>query len=279
MSHADITIVIATFKSSKIIGTCLESIDKRCKVIIIENSGERDLKNLVKKKHNNIEFIVANENLGYGKANNLGLSKVKTKYALILNPDTFLEKNALENFLNRAKKFPDFTLLGPLLGQRLDAKETKEKKLIVVKNLKGFAIFFNLSKFKEKSFYDKNYFLYFEDIDLCRKVRNENGKIYLDPEVKIFHSEAQSVDPSLNFEVEKNRNWHWMWSTFYYHKKYSNFLTALFIVSPKLLSSLTKTLFYYLIFNKKKRIIYQYRLMGLINSILGKKSWYRLSLD
>ena len=279
MTYRDVTIVIATFKSSKIIETCLKSIDRGCKIIIIENSDENDLKNILEKKYKNVECVVASENLGYGKANNLGLAKVKTKYALVLNPDTFLENCALKNFLITAKKFPDFTLLGPLLGQDRHIKKKKEKELIEVKNLKGFAIFFNLSKFKNSNFFDENFFLYFEEIDLCRKVTNDSGKIYLDPNVKIHHSEAQSVDPSLDFEVEKNRNWHWMWSTFYYHKKHSNFFIALFIVFPKLLSSLAKTLFYYLIKNKKRRIIYQYRLKGLVNSILGKKSWYRLSLD
>ena len=80
-------------------------------------------------------------------------------------------------------------------------------------------------------------------------------------------------------ELRKNRNWHWMWSTFYFHKKYKGFLLALIMTFPKILSALLKTLFYFLIFNKKKGYIYLFRLSGIFNSMIGKKSWYRPALD
>ena len=70
-----------------------------------------------------------------------------------------------------------------------------------------------------------------------------------------------------------------MWSTFYYHKKYKGFLIALIIIMPKFMSSLIKIVFYTLILNKEKRDIYSFRLSGILNSIMGKKSWYRPSLD
>ena len=102
----------------------------------------------------------------------------------------------------------------------------KNKNLIEVENLKGFAIFFNLSKFKKK-FFDENFFLFFEEIDLCKRVKKNNGKIYLNKNIVIRHEGASSVDKLNTFELEKNRNWHWMWSTFYYHKKYKGFFLAL----------------------------------------------------
>ena len=80
-------------------------------------------------------------------------------------------------------------------------------------------------------------------------------------------------------ELEKNRNWHWMWSTFYYQKKYKGFLLAFIIVFPKLFSAIVKTLFFLIIFDNKKRDIYFYRLSGLFNSIIGKKAWYRPAID
>ncbi len=276
MAFTDITIIITTFKSDKAIEDCLKSIDTNCKVIIIENSGNKSFKEDIEKRYKNIECIVSEENLGYGKANNFGLKKVKTKYALVLNPDTVLETNALNNFLIAAKKKPNFFLIGP--DQNHEQKEN-ENSIIEVKNLKGFAIFFNLEKFTQNIFFDEEYFLYYEEIDLCRRVFNDKGKIFLDKNIKIKHEGASSVDPAFSFEVEKNRNWHWMWSTFYYHKKFSNFYLAFLKVFPKLTSSLFKTVFYYLTFNNKKKSIYQCRLNGLINSICGKKSWYRPSLD
>ena len=158
------------------------------------------------------------------------------------------------------------------------AKNFDDNGLLEVDNLKGFAIFFNISKFK-KNFFDENFFLYFEEIDLCKDLKKRGGKIYLSNKIVIDHLGASSVKKNQNFELEKNRNWHWMWSTFYFHKKHKGFMIALIIISPKIFSSLIKIVFYQIIFNKEKRNIFICRLNGIINSILGKKSWYRPSLD
>ena len=277
MSIEDITIVITSFKSDNKINSCLDSISRKAKVIIIENSGSQRFKDSVEKKYQNVECIISKENLGYSKANNLGLKRVNTRYALVLNPDTVLETNALENFLKSASQLKDFSLMGP--NSKDNSKINEREDVIEVENLKGFAIFFNMEKFKNNEFFDENYFLYFEEIDLCRRVYSNKGKIYLDPKIKISHEGGKSTDENYSFEIEKNRNWHWMWSTFYYHKKYNNFFYAFVVVFPKLLSALFRTLLYSLILNRNKRAIYYCRLSGLTNSILGKNSWYRPSLD
>jgi len=75
--------------------------------------------------------------------------------------------------------------------------------------------------------------------------------------------------------MELSRNWHWMWSTFYFTKKYKGFSTALLYVSGKLISSLVKYVFYLLILKNSKKLIYKQRILGLFNSIAGKPSWYR----
>jgi GT2 family glycosyltransferase len=110
----------------------------------------------------------------------------------------------------------------------------KNNDFIEVENLKGFAIFFNMSKFSNK-FFDENYFLYFEEIDLCKYVKKNNGKIYLDKNIVIKHEGGSSVKKLKKIELEKNRNWHWMWSTFYFHKKHKGFLLALIIILPKVI--------------------------------------------
>ena len=202
---------------------------------------------------------------------------MNTKYALILNPDTELKKDTILNFFKTAELVPEFWLIGPGNNQ-LNLKSFDDNGLVEVNNLKGFAIFFNLIKFK-KIFFDENFFLYFEEIDLCKDLKKRGGKIYLSNKIVIDHLGASSVKRNQNFELEKNRNWHWMWSTFFYHKKHKGFIIALLIISPKIFSSLIKIVFYQIIFNKEKRNIFICRLNGIINSILGKKSWYRPSLD
>ena len=202
---------------------------------------------------------------------------MKTKYALVLNPDTILETKAIENFFDSANINRDFWLMGPANNQ-VEKLDFKENYLQEVDNLKGFAIFFNMSKFNKK-YFDENYFLFFEEIDLCKRVKNDKGKIYLNKNIVIKHEGGSSVSNNNAIELEKNRNWHWMWSTFYYHKKYKGFILAFIIIIPKLFSAIFKALFFSLIFNSKKRDIYFYRLSGIFNSIIGKKSWYRPALD
>ena len=278
MTNKDLTVVIATFNSETEIENCLESINHDYKVIIVENSNNINFKNNVEKKFSNVECFLAGENLGYGKANNLGLEKVKTKYSLILNPDTKLAKNTLDNFLISSAKNNNFAIMAPFNGQSFSEKFNNEE-LVEVNNVKGFAMFLNMEKFSKIGFFDKNFFLYFEEIDLCRRIKNCNEKIFLNPTIEITHYGGKSVNQLHSYKIELTRNWHWMWSTFYYHKKYNGFFIALIKVSPKLFSAIFKSLFYSIFLNREKREIYFHRLSGLVNSILGKNSWQRPTLD
>ena len=80
------------------------------KVIIIENSDRLDFKKKIEEKYSNVTCYLAGENLGYAKGNNLGLSKVKSKYALILNPDTELSSDALAGFIDLANTKKNFAI-------------------------------------------------------------------------------------------------------------------------------------------------------------------------
>ena len=277
MNLKELTVIIVTFKSEEKIKNCLKSICNETPTIVVENSDNGSFKKKIESDYDNVRCILTGKNYGYAKANNIGLNLVKTKYALVLNPDTILEEGAIKNFLNTVKSKKDFWLMGPASGQMINL-DFKDSDLKEVDNIKGFAIFFNMSKFN-KEYFDENYFLFFEEIDLCKKVKKNKGKIYLNKKIIINHEGASSVSKSNAFELEKNRNWHWMWSTFYYQKKYKGLILALIIISPKFFSSLIKTLFYLLILNHEKKDIYYCRLSGIFNSILGKKSWYRPSLD
>ncbi len=277
MSYDKITVVINTFKSEDKIQQCLDSIKSNIKIIIVENSDDNIFKNKIEKKYTNVTCILTGQNLGYAKGNNLGLSKVKSEYALILNPDAILEKNTLDRLLASAKNLEEFAIIGPAKQDEYSKDDLNEgkKELFQVKSLKGFAMFLNLKEFKEIGFFDENFFIYLEEIDLCKRLIEKNKKIYLDKQVKINHLGGRSHSSSVDFEMELSRNWHWMWSTFYFSKKHRGYFYALISVSGKLFSSFIKIFFYFLTFNKNKEKIYLQRFLGLFNSIIGNKSWYR----
>ena len=276
MEKKELTVVIVTFKSESKIYSCIDSIPTNVDVIVVENSNNINFKEKLENKYTNVRCLLNNQNSGYSVANNNGLKKVKTKYALVLNPDAKLKKNTLDNFFDSVKKNPNFSIIGPGNDQNYDHSINDD--IFEVNDLKGFAIFLNIEKFNN-DFFDENFFLYFEEIDLCKKVKKKGGQIYLDKNIIVDHEGGSSVKRENELELEKNRNWHWMWSTFYFHKKHKGFLLALTIILPKFFSSLIKIIFFQLIFNKEKRDIYFCRMSGILNSILGKKSWYRPSLD
>ena len=277
MESSELTAVIVTLKSEDKIFSCIDSIPNQVKIIIVENSNNVKFKENIENKYKNVKCILSGENKGYAVANNIGLGQVKTKFALVLNPDTTLQNDTINNFFQSVKINKDFWLIGPSNNQSSNYSFEKNK-YVEVENLKGFAIFFNVEKF-QRAFFDENFFLFFEEIDLCKSVKLRKGKILICKDIIINHEGESSVKKDKEFELEKNRNWHWMWSTFYYHKKYKGYFLALLIISPKLISSFLKTIFYQLIFSNQKRDIYFSRMSGIMNSIIGKKSWYRPSLD
>ena len=165
-----ITIVINTFKSEDKIYNCLNSISTNFKVIIVENSNNTNFKNELESKYSNVECILAGENLGYAKGNNLGLSKVASQYALILNPDAMLEKNTLDNFLISANNVDDFAIIGPAKQNEFSTEdENRDKKNIFqVDQLKGFAMFLNIKQFKNIGFFKTSFILPYFSSNISR---------------------------------------------------------------------------------------------------------------
>ena len=274
----NITFVIVSFKSSHIIEKCIQSINSNIKIIVVENSDNVVVKQYLENKFSNVEVIITKQNLGYGKGNNFGISKVKTQYAFILNPDAILEKNCLSE-LSKAQinLKDDFTILAPNLsnnyGYFSSQKNNLQNEILEVDYVKGFAILINLKKINFDKIFDENFFLFLEEIDLCKRIKNSGGKIFVAMNSKVQHSGKQASEYSLNIEL--CRNWHWMWSLFYYNYKHFGVLVAYKATISKFFSSIFKLLIASVFFNKKNFLIHYYRLNGLFNAFLKKPAWLR----
>ncbi|MBD1173340.1 GDP-mannose 4,6-dehydratase [Pelagibacterales bacterium SAG-MED03] len=152
-------------------------------------------------------------------------------------------------------------------------KINKKNEIFEVDYVKGFAMFFNKNKIKKIGMFDKNIFLYLEEIDLCKRLRLKKEKIFISKKSKVIHLGAKSSN--IGFEYDKCRNWHWMWSQVYFDKKfYDNFYVYKKYIF-KLINNFLKTFVFALMLNKKKTIIFYLRFSGILNSLRGKKSWYR----
>ena len=277
----DITFVIVTHKSENIIETCLNSLPQQSKKIIVENSKNINLENSLKSKYDNIEVILL-ENIGMGASNNVGIKKCATKYAFVLNPDVKFREDTIKNLIESLQKIDDFVIASPLNSNpnfpnyNIYSKTEKiiEEKVISVDSLDGFSMLINIEKFPNKEFFDENFFLYLENDDLCLRAKKNKGNIYIIKNSLIDHLGAGSS----NINIEHLRNWHWMWSKFYFNKKHYGYVKAFIKVFFNLISAIIKYLFYLLIFNTHKKKIYEMRAKGTINAMLGKKSFYRIKL-
>jgi len=297
MSNLDnLTIIIVTYRTNKeILNNCINSIDPSVKILIVENSNNNDFKKELESEFKNVSVLLANKNLGYGAGNNLGFKNIKTRYGLISNPDIVYDTN----FFKEANKYLtpeiDFAVIGTsfyddeynLPYGSFDNKKDlslKEKKydqyfLKEVDWVVGCSLIIDTKNVDIDNLFDENIFLYFEEIDLCRRIKLNNQKIFNSSLLKVKHlgnRGSAATDPEYSIETEMFRNWHWMWSSFYYHRKYNNYFYAFLMMFGKFIKSMIKAIFFSLFYNKKKQTMYFARFYGLLYAFLGKKSSWRV---
>jgi len=287
ISRQNLSIVIVTFKSEVVIHECIKSIDKDIKIIVIENSNNLLFKNELEVKYNNVSCFLSSKNLGMGVGNNLGIKKTKTDFVLILNPDVILEQTTINELIIASQIIPNFAILAPISSDinYPNYKLDNDKKNIIknespfkVKSVDGFAMLFNkkkLDKIIDEDYFDENFFMYLENDDLCKRIVDAKEHIYIAPNSKIKHLGGKAVNIKYKNEVEFARNWHWIWSKFYFNKKHYGYAIAFLEGFPKFFSNLIKYIFYSLIRNSIKQKIYLNRVSGFFNAALNKRSWYR----
>jgi len=269
----DVELLTITYKSSHIIFKSLKNINKNFKITIVENSKNINLK----KKFNkikNVNCVLTGKNLGFGKAFNSGANLIKSKYILHFNPDAFINNDVIKKLyqISKKKKFAIISTNETSGITRIDNKNYEELK--EVSSVKGFVMFINNSFCKKVNYFDENFFLYLEEIDLCKRVNKIGGRIYLAKNIFVKHIGGKSHNPKYMYQMELQRNWHYLWSLFYFTKKHKNTFYAYKVTLRKFISSFLKLNLYFFI-NKKKYMIYKCRFLGLLNSYLGKESSYR----
>ena len=291
ISRQNLSIVIVTFKSEMVIHECIRSIEEDIKIIVVENSDNSQFKDELESTYVNVTCVLTSKNLGMGSANNIGIKKVKTDFVLILNPDVILETSTINELIAASKKITNFAILAPISTDTnypnyrlLENKKiwNKDESLFKVKSVDGFAMLFNkkkLDKVITNNYFDENFFMYLENDDLCKRIRKINEDIFIVSNSKIKHLGGKGVNEKYKSEVELSRNWHWIWSKFYFNKKHFGYYIAFLEGLPKFTSSLIKYFFYLLIKDKIKKRIYLNRASGFFNAAKNKPSWYRPDIN
>ncbi len=276
----DLTIVIPSYKSRTLIINQLDLLSNNNKIIIIENSQDKKLKELIKKKYKNTKIILKN-NIGFGRAINLGAKFVKTKYFLAINPDTKISTNSINNLVKTALKLKVFGGISPM--KHNNKINIDRNKVVETKNLYGAAMLFDTKIFKKIDGFDKNIFLYYEENDFFLRCRKLNIKLYIAQNSHHFHTSLKSTSSIMENQKEKFYSyllsgWHGQWSKFYFYKKHKGYLNSIIKCTPSLISNIVKLMINILInFNKAK--FYYFKIEGLIVSMIGIKSFKRSIYD
>ena len=210
--YNDVSLIIVCYKSYHLIKKNFDKL-KFFKTIIIDNSNCIKTYNLVKDCQN-IKFIKTSKNLGYGNANNLGVSYAKTKYILILNPDIIIDDRSILALYNRINKYDNVGVLAPSLYSQNNKRRTNGSRSFLTKksykNIKeidnfaygdacydyviGCALFMERNFFNKLGGFDKDFFMYFEDNEICDRVHKFNKTVIEISSSKMIHMEGMSSE-------------------------------------------------------------------------------------
>ena len=256
-----ITIIYVNYFTQNLIIDSINSLILNCPLaisseIIISNNGG-DLEKL-KCKFPFVIIIENNNNLGFGKANNIAVKESSRDFIFLLNPDTIIMDNCLDKFISFYRKNSNKLNIGVLGGEILDingnhnfssnyhANFFNDIKYILssfigyfissTKKIKfnnfnykkvdaviGCNIFMSKKIFNDIDGFDDRFFMYFEDLDLCRSVFSNFGLIsYVIKDIKIIHLEGGASKSIMDKEVKKIKS-----------TTYSMYIKSLFIYIRK----------------------------------------------
>tara|TARA_B100000029_G_scaffold514511_1_gene617638 strand:- start:5094 stop:5972 length:879 start_codon:yes stop_codon:yes gene_type:complete len=282
------TILILSFHSRHLIVKLVKTIDRNIPILIIENSQDKELKDILEREYKNVRVIIPNENLGFSKAANLGINESKTDYVFFNPADVLLPKKCIEDLLECVTKFNNFAMFAPTYKDESVYKnyELYSKKPVIENNISekfgmkevdiiDGTFIIKKSEFKKIGLLDENIFIYFETWDLSKRVAKAGKKMYVCEKIKFEHLGGQSHNPKFNFQASLQRNWHYCWSKFYYLRKYNNYFYALKKTLPTLIKSSIKYMKFMLSNNKKQSRLHLAEIKGLIAAYLLRKSSYR----
>lgn len=276
----DITVVIVTYKSSKIIIDFLNQIPDEIKVIIVDNSNDINLNKLIS-KYQNIELYF-HKNNGFSTSLNFASTKIKTKYFFQISPDINFDFNDLKIFYDFAKKVNDrFAALGPNFIKEPKKNNFKEKlKVSKTKYIHGSVMFINLENFIEIGKFDEKIFLYFEETDYCKRGFDKKYYSYQFSEIKVdtLGRSVNLIDKEFNTKLDILTTWHFIWSKFYFYKKHYGLILSLVLFIPVFIRIIFRiNLYKWILKNSDLEKKYIYRLNGLISSIKGNSSSLRVN--
>lgn len=207
--------------------------DLKLEIYVVDNASVDGSQAMVRKRFPYVKLLENKKNLGFSKANNQALRKVNGKYVLILNPDTLIQEDTLVILKKYLEEHEDAgavgcKLINPDGSYQVASRRSFPTPWVAFSRILGLSKFFSKSKLfgrynvtyldpdieceidvlpgslifvrrnvlKTIDYFDEDYFMYGEDIDLCYKIKQQGWKIYYTPGTKAIHYKGESTKKS-----------------------------------------------------------------------------------
>lgn len=222
-----LSVIIVAFNSETFIKKCLELVLKNnpedSEVIVIDNKSTDNTKEVIKGFTPKVRFIESDKNLGFGKAVNLAAGQAQGKYLFLLNPDAFLKKPMIGELIDFYENTPNVGIVFPKLITLDGRVQPSVRKLptiwgaikefifsiqheytqytpnqnipVEIEAAYGAAALITKDLFLKLGGFDEKFFMYYEDVDLCRRIRNLGFKVYFYPNASIEHMVGGVISP------------------------------------------------------------------------------------
>jgi GT2 family glycosyltransferase len=224
----DLSIIIPSFNTKELTIGCIKSIDNDNsdlvkEIIVVDNASNDGTVAAINKLNlskTKITVVENEENVGFAKACNKGIRRSLGRFILLLNSDTEIVSGSLQKLVEYAESTSSLGLVGAKLlnsdgsvqpscfrlptifrtveqywlGKKniLDKYYPKENDPVEVEGLVGAAILITPICIKKVGLLDEKYFMYFEDLDYCRRVRSRGLKVVYLPSAGIVHFHGES---------------------------------------------------------------------------------------
>ena len=302
-----LSIIIVNYHVKKELFACIQSIlvsnpQTAFEVIVIDNDEEKKIRTDLKKKFPQVIYI-SNTNKGFGQGNNMGAGHAKGEYLFFLNPDTEIYPGTIDNLVQFLQKKKDAAIVAPLLlGTDGKAYQQGTLTLNPLRAIFSLSIFHKLfpnnatarqyflagwdrksvkevdvapgtafmirkDLFEKLGGFDEKFFLFFEEFDLCKRIKEAGYKIFIYPKAIVVHAWGVSTKQrsDINQIFENSR--------FYYFRKHFGLFSALLTESILRFSKYTALLIGTLLIGTFLRIHHLEQSMPFI----GDQGWYYLS--
>jgi len=219
-SERELSVILVNYNDRAHLPDCLVSLDKalsglNAEVILVDNRSDDGSAALVRESFSWVRLVENDRNVGYPRANNLGVRLSRGKFVLFLNTDTVVPAGAPAGLLAEIRSRPEAGAVGPALvredgsfqvsfGKKMNFFSELRQKLVLnayrrnalrrsrkpraVGWLSGACLLARRSALDAINLFDEGFFLYFEDIDLCSRLAEKGFGLVLCPWIKVRHA-------------------------------------------------------------------------------------------